>query len=76
MRGVSTPRIKRQASISAENSYISKSPLWTKRGVATLHSKQYREYQLSATNISEESIKNRENFTKFEAKFEKPSDTK
>jgi hypothetical protein len=45
------------------------------QGVATLHIKQYKEYQLSAINDSGESIKNRENFLEFEAKVEKPSDT-
>jgi hypothetical protein len=36
--------------------------------------KQYVEYQLSAINDGRESIKNREYFLEFEAKFEKPSD--
>ncbi len=45
------------------------------RGVATLCNKQYGKYELSAINNSGESIKNREYFPEFEAKFEKPSDT-
>ncbi len=45
------------------------------RGVATHCIKQYRECQISAINDGGESIKNRENFLKFEAKFEKLSDT-
>jgi hypothetical protein len=45
------------------------------QGVATLCSKQYKEYQLSAINNSGESIKNCEYFPEFEVKFEKPSDT-
>ncbi len=45
------------------------------RGVATPHIKQYGEYQLSTINDGRESIKNREYFLEFEAKFEKPSDT-
>jgi hypothetical protein len=44
-------------------------------GVATLRSKEYGECQLSTINNSGESIKNREYFPEFEAKFEKPSDT-
>jgi hypothetical protein len=45
------------------------------RGVATLRSKQYGEYQLSAITNSGESFKNHEYFPEFEAKFEKPSVT-
>jgi hypothetical protein len=41
------------------------------RRVATLRSKQYGEYRLSAINYSGESIKNHEYPTEFEAKFEK-----
>jgi hypothetical protein len=44
-------------------------------GVATLRSKEYGECQLSAINNSGDSIKNREYFPEFEAKFVKPSDT-
>jgi hypothetical protein len=44
------------------------------RGVATLRNKQYGKYELSAINNSAESIKNREYFPEFEAKFEKPLD--
>jgi hypothetical protein len=45
------------------------------REVATLCSKQYGEYQLSAINNSGESINNREYFLQFEARFEKLWDT-
>ncbi len=45
------------------------------RGVATLRSKQYEEFQLSPINDRGESIKNRKDFLKVEAKFEKPSDS-
>ncbi len=41
------------------------------RRVATLRSKQYGEYRLSAINYSRESLKSREYLTEFEAKFEK-----
>ncbi len=72
MRKVLTPRMKRQAKVSAENSYICNSPLLTMRGVATLRSNQYGDYQLSAINNSGESIKNREYFPVSEAKLGKP----
>jgi hypothetical protein len=40
------------------------------RRVATLRTKQYGEYWLSAINNSRESIKNHEYLLEFEAKFE------
>ncbi len=43
--------------------------------VATLRSKRYGEYQLSAKNDSEESIKNCKYVIEFEAKFEKSLNT-
>jgi hypothetical protein len=46
------------------------------RGVATPCIKQYREYSTLRYKDSGESIKNSEYFLEFEAKFEKPSDTK
>jgi hypothetical protein len=45
------------------------------RKVATLLTKQYGEYWLSAINNSGESIKNREYLFEFEAKFEKSLNT-
>jgi hypothetical protein len=44
--------------------------------VATLCSKQYGEYRLSARNNGEESIKNREYLIELEAKFENSLNTK
>jgi hypothetical protein len=64
--------MKRQAKVSAENSYICNSLMLTMRGVATLRSKHYGVYQLLAINNSGESIKNREYFPVFEAKLGKP----
>jgi hypothetical protein len=69
------PHIERQASVSAENSYICNSPLKMMKGVTTLHIKQYEQYQLSTTDDCGESIKKREYFLVIEAKFENPSDT-
>ncbi len=45
------------------------------QGAATIHTKQNKEYRLSAINNSGGSIENREYFLEFEAKFKKPSDT-
>jgi hypothetical protein len=45
------------------------------RRVATLHSKQYGEYRLSAINNSGESIKSCEYLIEVEAKFGKPLNT-
>jgi hypothetical protein len=53
--------------------------LWQARPTGEINSRsgqQYEEYQLSAIKYSGESIKNHEYFPEFEAKFEKPSDTK
>jgi hypothetical protein len=46
------------------------------RRVATLLTKQYGEYWLSAINNSGESIKNREYLLEIEAKFEKSLNAK
>jgi hypothetical protein len=74
-QGVSTPIIKCQARVYAENSYKCNSLLDVMRGVATLRIEQYGEYQLSTVNKSRESIKNHKYFCKIETKFEKSSDT-